>query len=66
VLLLNARDAVSSVRCKVLKTMTKDEIHDNVREYVLKGSNVSTDVMRSNRTKIAKRFTGYSPLLFKN
>ena len=37
------RDQVSRVKCKVIKTIKKPELQANVREYVLKGSTVSTD-----------------------
>lgn len=37
------RDQVSRVKCKVVKTVKKPELQANVREYVLKGSTVSTD-----------------------
>ena len=41
------RDAVSRVQLKVLKSTKKAEVQGNVREYVLKGSTVSTDALKS-------------------
>lgn len=41
------RDQVSRVKLKVLKTTKKAEVQGNVREYVLKGSTVSTDALKS-------------------
>lgn len=43
----STRDAVSRVKLKVLKTTKKAEVQGNVREYVLKGSHVSTDALKS-------------------
>jgi len=43
----STRDAVSRVKLKVLKTTKKAEVQKNVREYVLKGSEVSTDALKS-------------------
>jgi transposase-like protein len=37
----------SRVRCKVIKTTRKHEVQGNVREYVLKGSELYTDALRS-------------------
>src|SRR5882757_2646761 len=37
----------SRVKLKVLKTTRKHEVQGNVREYVLKGSEVFTDALRS-------------------
>jgi transposase-like protein len=41
------RDSVSRVKLKVVKTTKKAEIQGNVREYVLKGSEVHTDALKS-------------------
>jgi transposase-like protein len=41
------RDAVSRVKLKVLKTTRNHEVQGNVREYVLKGSHMYTDALRS-------------------
>jgi transposase-like protein len=43
----STRDAVSRVKLKVLKTTKKAEVQKNVRDYVLKGSEVSTDALKS-------------------
>ncbi len=43
----STRNAVSRVKLKVLKTTKKAEVQGNVREYVLKGSHVSTDALKS-------------------
>lgn len=43
----STRDDVSRVKLKVLKTTKKAEVQGNVREYVLKGSHVSTDALKS-------------------
>jgi transposase-like protein len=41
------RGKASRVKLKVLKTTRKHEVQGNVREYVLKGSEVFTDALRS-------------------
>lgn len=41
------REGTSRVKCKVLKSTKKAEVQGNVREYVLKGSSVSTDALLS-------------------
>ncbi|MBL9114001.1 MAG: IS1595 family transposase [Verrucomicrobiaceae bacterium] len=41
------RDKASRVKLKVLKTTKKPEVQANVKEYVLKGSEVHTDALKS-------------------
>jgi transposase-like protein len=41
------RDKVSRVRLRVLSNTKKNEVQKDVREYVLKGSEVHTDALRS-------------------
>ena len=41
------RNAVSRVKLKVLKTTRNYEVQGNVREYVLKGTELHTDALRS-------------------
>lgn len=43
----STRDRLSRVKLKVLKTTKKAEVQGNVREYVLKGTQVSTDALKS-------------------
>lgn len=43
----STREKISRVKLKVLKTTKKAEVQGNVREYVLKGSHVSTDALKS-------------------
>ena len=41
------RNTVSRVKLKVLKTTRNHEVQGNVREYVLKGTELHTDALRS-------------------
>ncbi len=43
----NVRKQCSRVKLKVLKNTGRKELHGNVKEYVLKGSALYTDALRS-------------------